>query len=89
MFIRIDDVVLNTELIECVLPNKVVIKRGEDLYDKDETEVRGITIWTVGGENSSQFTFENLSLEDFMEMVKWKLRLKVLTELKVKQPLIF
>ena len=70
MFIRIEDVVLNTELIECVLPNKVVTKRGEDWYDKDETEVRGITIWTVGGENSSQFTFENLSLEDFMELVK-------------------
>ena len=70
MFIRIDDVVLNTELIECVLPNKVVTKRGEDLYDKDETEVRGITVWTFGGENSSQFTFENLSLEDFMELVK-------------------
>ena len=70
MFIRIDDVVLNKELIECVLPNKVVTKRGEDLYDKDETEVRGITVWTVGGENSSQFTFENLSLEDFMELVK-------------------
>lgn len=28
MFIRIDDVVLNTNLIECVLPNKVVTKRG-------------------------------------------------------------
>ena len=70
MFIRIEDVVLNTELIECVLPNKVVTIRGEDCYDKDETEVRGITIWTVGGENSSQFTFENLSLEDFMELVK-------------------
>ena len=70
MFIRIDDVVLNTNLIECVLPNKVVTKRGEGWYGKDETEVRGITIWTVGGENSSQFTFENLSLEEFMEMVK-------------------
>ena len=69
MFIRIDDVVLNTELVECVLPNKVVTKRGEDWYDKDETEVKGITVWTVG-ENSSQFTFENLSLEDFMELVK-------------------
>ena len=69
MFIRIDDVVLNTELIECVLPNKVVTKRGENWYDKDETEVRGITILT-GGENSSQFTFENLSLEDFIELVK-------------------
>ena len=70
MFIRIDDVVLNTELIECVLPNKVVTKRGEVWYDKDETEVKGITVWTVGGENSSRFTFENLSLEDFMELVK-------------------
>ena len=70
MFIRIEDVVLNTELIECVLPNKVVTERGEDWYDKDETEVRGITVWTVGGENSSRFTFENLSLEDFMELVK-------------------
>ena len=70
MFIRIDDVVLNTQLIECVLQNKVVTKRGEDWYDKDETEVRGITIWTSGGENSSRFTFENLSLEDFMELVK-------------------
>ena len=36
MFIRIDDVVLNTGLIECVLPNKVVTKCGEDWYDKDE-----------------------------------------------------
>lgn len=70
MFIRINDVVLNTELIECVLPNKVFTKRGEDWYDKDETEVKGITVWTVGGENSSRFTFENLSLEDFMELVK-------------------
>ena len=70
MFIRIDDVVLNTELIEFVLPNKVVTKRGENWYDKDETEVRGVTVWTVGGENSSKFTFENLSLEDFMELVK-------------------
>ena len=70
MFIRIDDVVLNTELIEFVLPNKVVTKYGEDWYDKDETEVKGITVWTVGGKNSSQFTFENLSLEDFMELVK-------------------
>ena len=70
MFIRIDDVVLNTEIIECVLPNKVVTKCGEGRYDKDETEVRGITVWTVGGENSSRFTFENLSLEDFMELVK-------------------
>ena len=32
MFIRIDDVVLNTEIIECVLPNKVVTKRGGDYY---------------------------------------------------------
>ena len=70
MFIRIDNVVLNTELIEFVLPNKVVTKRGEDWYDKDETEVKGITVWTFGGENSSQFTFENPSLEDFMELVK-------------------
>ena len=70
MFIRIADVVLNTELIECVLPNKVVTKRRENWYDKDETEVKGITILTGGGENSSQFTFENLSLEDFMELVK-------------------
>ena len=70
MFIRIDDVVLNTNLIECVLPNKIVTKRGEDWHDKDETEVKGITVWTVGGENSSRFTFENLSLEAFMEMVK-------------------
>ena len=70
MFIRIDDVVLNTDNIECVLPNKVVTKRGEDWYDKDEIEVKGITVWTVGGENSSRFTFENLSLEDFMELVK-------------------
>lgn len=70
MFIRIDDVVLNTELIEFVLPNKVVTKYGEDWYDKDETEVKGITVWTVGGKNSSQFTFENLSLEDFMELMK-------------------
>ena len=70
MFIRIEDVVLNTELIECVLPNKVVTKRGEDWYNKDETEVKGITVWTVGGGNSSQFTFENLSLEAFMRMVK-------------------
>ena len=70
MFIRIDDVVLNTELIVFVLPNKVVTKYGEDWYDKDETEVKGITVWTVGGKNSSQFTFENLSLEDFMELVK-------------------
>ena len=70
MFIRIDDVVLNTELVECVLPNKVVAKCGEDWYDKGETEVKGITVWTVGGVNSSQFTFENLSIEDFMELVK-------------------
>lgn len=70
MFIRIDDVVLNTDTIECVLPNKVVTKRGEDRYVEYETEVKGITVWTVGGENSSRFTFENLSLEDFMELVK-------------------
>ena len=70
MFIRIDDVVLNTELIEFVLPNKVVTKRGENWYDKNETEVRGVTVRTTGGENSSRFTFENLSLEDFMELVK-------------------
>ena len=70
MFIRIDDVVLNTSLIECVLPQKVSTKRGEDWYDKDETQIKGITVWTVGGENSSRFTFENLTLEDFMELVK-------------------
>lgn len=70
MFIRIDDVVLNTAQIECVLPNKVVTKHGQEWYDEDETEVKGITVWTVGGENSSRFTFENMSLEDFMELVK-------------------
>ena len=80
MFIRIDDVVLNTELIEFVLPNKVVTKRGENWYDKNETEVRGVTVRTTGGENSSRFTFENLSLEDFMELVKWKLRLNASNE---------
>ena len=45
---------------------------AKDYRPFTSTEIMRITVWTVGGENSSQFTFENLSLEDFMEMVKWK-----------------
>lgn len=55
MFIRIEDKVINTDLIECVLPN---------------TEAKGIVIWTIGGENGSCFAFENTTLDDFLRMVK-------------------
>lgn len=70
MFIRIEDKVINTNLIECVLPNIVVVERGKEFHDEDKTAVKGISIWMVGGENGACFTFENITLDDFMGMVK-------------------
>ena len=70
MFIRIEDKIVNTNCIEYVTPNKVIVKYGEEFYDADETEVKGITVYMKNNNLMYGLTFESVTMEQFMEMVK-------------------
>lgn len=56
MFIRIEDKILNTAFIECVHPERYGGK--------------GLCVWITRGERSTCYTFDNTTMEQFMEMVK-------------------
>lgn len=69
MFICIEDEIINTSHIECVVPHKVVTEHREEWYDQDKTEVKGIEIWMTSGEQQPCFIFEDVSLDDFMRII--------------------
>lgn len=70
MFIRIEDKILNTNCIEYVTPNKVIVKYGEKFYDTDETEVKGIVVYMKNNNLMYGLTFESVTMEQFIEMSK-------------------
>ena len=68
-FIRLEDKLLNIESIACVLENKEIVKHGDEWFDPDEKEVKGVVIF-MNGDDKNGFIFESITLDDIEDLLK-------------------
>lgn len=68
-FIRLENKLLNIDLITCVLENKRIIKHGDEWFDLDEKEVKGVVIF-MNGDDQNGFIFESITLDSIEVLLK-------------------
>lgn len=67
-FIRLENKVLNVDLIETIVENFEIIKHREEWFDKDEKEIQGIVIFMTG-DHANGIVFKSISIDEILGLL--------------------